>query len=74
MTAQQAHPAELACEFMTRATLKGLEVEAYAQTYNWLQSILTGDNVVVDKKTYEQLTADDGGGESPPDEDLEGVE
>lgn len=42
----QAHPAQVAQEFLTRADLKGGEVEAYAQTFNWLQAILKGELTV----------------------------
>ncbi len=44
---QQVHPAAVACEFMQRADMKGGEVEAYAQTFNWLQAIATGELVVI---------------------------
>ena len=43
----QPHPAQVACEFMTRTDLKGGEVDAYAQTFNWLHAILQGELAVV---------------------------
>ncbi len=47
------HPADLACKFMQKARLKGIEVEAYAQTYNWLQSIFMGELVILLPKEVE---------------------
>ena len=44
---QQVHPAAAACEFMQRADLKGGEVEVFAQTFNWLQSILKGELAIM---------------------------
>ncbi len=44
---QQLNPAQIACEFMTRADMKGGEVDIYAKTFNWLQSILAGEIAVV---------------------------
>ena len=41
------HPAEVACEFMSRADMKGREVDIYAQTYNWLQEFLAGELVTI---------------------------
>ena len=52
---QTVHPATVACDLMMRADLKGAEVEAFAQTYNWLQAILEGELVVMDKKHYQGL-------------------
>lgn len=46
----QAHPVEVAQEFMKRADMKGGEVEAYAQTFNWLNQIMTGELQVVTAK------------------------
>ncbi len=40
---QMPHPAQVACEFLTRTDLKGGEVDAYAQTFNWLQAIAQGE-------------------------------
>lgn len=51
---QQVHPAAVAQEFMKRSDMKGGEVEVYAQTFNWLQSILEGELSVV---TTEELKA-----------------
>lgn len=50
--AQQAHPAAVAQEFMRRTDMKGGEVEAYAQTFNWLQSILDGAIVPTPKEAH----------------------
>ena len=58
MNQRQMHPAEIACTFMQRAELKGGEVDAYAQTYNWLQAILMGESVVLPKEVHEKLSAD----------------
>jgi len=55
---QQAHPAEVACEFLKRTNLQGGEVEAYAQTFNWLQSILTGQLTVITTKEFTNLNAE----------------
>lgn len=52
---QQAHPAAVAQEFMKRSDMKGGEVEAYAQTYNWLQALLDGDIVPTPKEAHEAL-------------------
>lgn len=49
------HPAQAACAFMERAELRGAEVETFAQTYNWLQAILAGEDVVVPVKEYDDL-------------------
>ena len=45
--AQQPHPAAVAQEFMKRTEMKGGEVEAYAQTFNWLAQFLSGELVIV---------------------------
>ena len=52
---QQAHPAQVAQEFMRRSDMKGGEVEAYAQTFNWLQSILKQENIVTPAKAYKEM-------------------
>ena len=52
------HPAQVAATFMTRADLKGGEVEAYAQTFNWLQGIINGEIVVLSKEQFDQLVVD----------------
>lgn len=49
------HPADVACNFLQRTRMKGSEVESYAQTYNWLQSILAGEVVCVTAEYYERL-------------------
>lgn len=56
-TNQQAHPCEVAQEFMKRSDMKGGEVEAYAQTFNWLAKVLSGDLLVVLKKDLEASQA-----------------
>ena len=72
-------PAHIACEFMKRTDLKGGEVEAYAQTYNWLQGIIEKHLVCVTMEEYQRLLA--AAGEAMPvtkdpvvDLALEGVE
>jgi hypothetical protein len=52
---QQAHPAAVAQEFMKRSDMKGGEVEAYAQTFNWLAQILEGAHVVIPKEAYDSM-------------------
>ena len=49
---QQAHPAAVAQEFMRRTDMKGGEVEAYAQTFNWLQGFLDGSIVPTPKEAH----------------------
>ena len=53
--AQQAHPAAVAQEFIKRSDMKGGEVEAYAQTYNWLGEILAGTILVVPADGHKDL-------------------
>lgn len=53
---QQLHPAQAACVFMERTELRGGEVESYAQTFNWLQSILADELTVIARSKYEDLT------------------
>ena len=53
---QQAHPAQVAQEFMRRSDMKGGEVEAYAQTFNWLQGFLSGDIVPTPKEAHLAMT------------------
>lgn len=68
---QEFHPAQIACEFMSRADIKGREVEAYAQTYNWLQGFLAGELVAVLKEDLEDLTSKVKSGDSdasPPED------
>jgi hypothetical protein len=55
---QQAHPAQVAQEFMRRTDMKGGEVEAYAQTFNWLQAILSGELVVNTKEAHTALVTE----------------
>ena len=52
---QQAHPAQVAQEFMRRTDMKGGEGEAFSQTFNWLQAILNGEIVVFAKEAQEAL-------------------
>ncbi len=49
---QSAHPAAVAQEFMRRSDMKGGEVEAYVQTFNWLQTFLTGETVATPKEAH----------------------
>lgn len=49
---QQIHPAAAAAEFMQRAELKGNEVEVFAQTFNWLQQILKGEILPIDREMH----------------------
>jgi hypothetical protein len=42
--------------FMGNTTLKGSEVESYAQAFNFLQSILAGELVVLPVAAYDTLT------------------
>lgn len=51
------HPAEVAQEFMSRCDLKGREVEAYAQTHNWLETIRDEKVVLVAAAEYAKLKA-----------------
>lgn len=53
---KQTHPAQVAQEFMRRTDMKGGEVEAYAQVFNWLQAFLSGELVPVPKAEYEKLS------------------
>lgn len=55
---QQVHPAAVAQEFMKRADMKGGEVEAYTQTFNWLAQILEGAIVVLPQDAH-QLMVDE---------------
>lgn len=55
---QGTHPAVIACDLMMRADLKGAEVEAFAQTYNWLQAILEGELVLMPKDMHENYQRD----------------
>jgi len=55
---QQAHPAQVAQEFMRRTDMKGGEVEAYAQTFNWLQGFLAGEIVPTPKEAHLAMTAE----------------
>ncbi len=54
---QVTEPAVLAMTFLERAPLKGIEVEYYAQTYNWLHSIVGGEFQVLTTKLFESLRA-----------------
>lgn len=54
---QPIHPAAAACEFMQRADLKGNEVEVFAQTFNWLQSTLNGELIVIPQEMFEEQQA-----------------
>jgi hypothetical protein len=51
---QTVHPATVACDLMMRADLKGAEVEAFAQTYNWLQALLEGELVILEKNAFQE--------------------
>ncbi len=64
---EQVHPAAVAQEFMKRCDMKGGEVEAYAQTFNWLNALVEGKLVVLEKEFFEQLVppADDAEAEIP---------
>lgn len=73
---QQIHPATIAQQFLIRTELKGGEVEAYTQIFNWLQGILDGEYVIVTKKDVEDLIkfrAAEGGGEPALDVVKSGV-
>lgn len=52
---QVTQPAVLAMTFLERAKLKGIEVEYYAQTYNWLHSIVEGEFQVLTTELFESL-------------------
>lgn len=56
---QTPHPITVACAFLQRADIKGSEVDAYAKTYNWLQSILLGELVVLTAERHKELLASD---------------
>jgi hypothetical protein len=73
VTPKQMHPAAVAQEFMTRTTLKGAEVEAYAQAFNWLTGITTGELVVIPKELHDQLVSRDvsGSNGTPALDDVE---
>ena len=49
---QQAHPAAVAQEFMRRTDMKGGEVEAYAQTFNWLNGFMEGELIATPKEAH----------------------
>ena len=53
--APQAHPAAVAQEFMRRTDMKGGEVEAYAQTFNWLQALADGSIVPTPREAHEAM-------------------
>jgi hypothetical protein len=53
---QPPHPAAVAQEFMKRTDMKGNEVEAYAQTFNWLQGILEGEFMLVPAEAWKGIT------------------
>lgn len=55
---QTAHPAAVAQEFMKRTDMKGGEVEAYAQTFNWLGEILAGNVVLTPKAVFASMEAE----------------
>lgn len=46
----QTQMASLAQEFMTRTDLKGREVDAYAQSFNWLQGLASEEILVISQK------------------------
>jgi hypothetical protein len=52
---QQAHPAAVAQEFMRRTDMKGGEVEAYAQTYNWLAQVIEGQVVCTPQEAHQAM-------------------
>ena len=52
---QEVHPAAVAQELMRRTDLKGGEVEAFAQTFNWLAAFLDGGLVALPKEAYSAL-------------------
>jgi hypothetical protein len=56
--AQQVHPAAVAQEFMRRADMKGGEVEAFGQTFNWLEDLKSGEIVCTSKEEYMSLVAE----------------
>lgn len=44
------------CELMRRANLKGEEVQAYSDAWNWLQDIISGRKLVVlSEEEYRRL-------------------
>jgi hypothetical protein len=42
--------------FMNNTTLRGVEVESYAQAFNWAQSVLVGELVVIPAAAFDTLT------------------
>ena len=54
---QEVHPAAVAQEFMKRSDMKGGEVEAFTQTFNWLAAILEGSLRVLTAEEHEDLQA-----------------
>lgn len=54
---QEVHPAAVAQEFMKRSDMKGGEVEAFTQTFNWLAAILQGELRVLTAEEHEDLLA-----------------
>jgi hypothetical protein len=52
-------PAAAAQEFMSRVPLKGVEVEAFVQVFNWLQAIVVGDTVVTPRAVEPEITPED---------------
>jgi len=52
---QQAHPAAVAQEFMRRADMKGGEVEAYGQTFNWLGQFLNNELIATPAEAHHAL-------------------
>jgi len=52
---QQAHPAAVAQEFMRRADMKGGEVEAFGQTFNWLGQFLQNELIATPAEAHHAL-------------------
>lgn len=46
------HPAAVAQEFMRRTDMKGGEVEAFAQTFNWLATFLDGETIATPREAH----------------------
>lgn len=55
---QQVHPAAVAQEFLKRTEMKGGEVEAYTQTFNWLSEFLSGGLIILTKADFESVQKD----------------
>lgn len=55
---QQVHPAAVAQEFMKRTDMKGGEVQAYAETFNWLQGFIENEIIATPAEAHHAMIAE----------------